>query len=497
MNFWLNVLLIFVFQLIGSIFSGTEMTLVSLRESQIKQMAAQDARGRRVAKVASNPNRFLSAVQIGTTFTGFLSASFGASALTPYTNPILERWGVRPSVAQVLSTIILTLIISYFSIVISEMVPKRIAMQRTVQIARAVVPGVDVFATICAPLIWLISKLTNGLVRLFGLDPHETESQVSDDELRVLVSSNAQIGKDERTILDDVFDASDTAISEVMRPRADVTFLEADMPIAKAQAYVHGMPYSRYPVIGTDFDHVIGFVHVRDLLDISGKKVQTVRDVVRPVMQLPGTSQLLPSLTQMRKKGQHLAIVIDEYGGTDGIVTMEDMVEELIGDVRDEYDRPEESRSDATVFTNGSALVDGGMTIEDFHDVTGIELPEGPYETVAGYFLAQTGQMAKVGDSYSSPDGYDMKVVELDGRRIKTLEIIKRTDGPAGTGPHDAESQPVRGANGRKKLLPTRKSGQQRKRTLQEGKSANRYKKTRHSSRQRTNDTRRQSHIGR
>lgn len=129
MNFWLNVLLIFVFQLIGSIFSGTEMTLVSLRESQIKQMAAQDARGRRVAKVASNPNRFLSAVQIGTTFTGFLSASFGASALTPYTNPILERWGMRPSVAQVLSTIILTLIISYFSIVISEMVPKRIAMQ--------------------------------------------------------------------------------------------------------------------------------------------------------------------------------------------------------------------------------------------------------------------------------------------------------------------------------------------------------------------------------
>ncbi len=452
MNFWLNVLLIFVFQLIGAVFSCTEMTLVSLRGSQVEQMAEQDARGKKVAKVASNPNRFLSAVQIGTTFTGFLSASFGASALTPDINPILIGWGVPKSVAGVLSTILLTLIISYFSIVFSELVPKRIAMQRTEQIARAVVPAVDAFATFCTPLIWLISKLTNGLVRLFGFDPNETESQVSDDELRVLVSSNAQIGTEERTILDDVFDASDTAISEVMRPRADVTFLEADMPIEKAQQYVHGMPYSRYPVIGTDFDHVIGFVHVRDLLDLGSKKVSTVRDVVRPVMQLPGTSQLLPSLTQMRKKGQHLAIVIDEYGGTDGIVTMEDMVEELIGNVRDEYDRPEESRSDATVFTNGSALVDGGMTIEDFHDVTGIELPDGPYETVAGYFLAQTGKMAKVGDTYSSDDGYDMKVVELEGRRIRTLQITKRTDGPAGTGPDDAESAPSRTANGRKKL---------------------------------------------
>lgn len=461
MNFWLNVLLIFVFQLIGAVFSCTEMTLVSLRGSQLKQMASEDARGKKVAKVASNPNRFLSAVQIGTTFTGFLSASFGASALTPTINPILVGWGIPESVAGILSTIILTLIISYFSIVFSELVPKRIAMQRTEQIARAVVPAVDGFAAFNTPLIFLISKLTNGLVRLFGFDPNETESQVSDDELRVLVSSNAQIGSEERTILDDVFDASDTAISEVMRPRADVTFLEADMPIDKAQKFVHDLPYSRYPVIGTDFDHVIGFVHVRDLLDVSGRDpaVKTVRDVVRPVMQLPGTSQLLPSLTEMRKKGQHLAIVIDEYGGTDGIVTMEDMIEELIGDVRDEYDRPEESRSDATVFTNGSALVDGGMTIEDFHDVTGIELPDGPYETVAGYFLAQTGQMAKVGDRYSSDDGYDMKVMELDGRRIKTLQITRRNDGPAGTAPNDEESKPERKANGRKHLEKKPKAG--------------------------------------
>mgnify|MGYP000444131078 CR=1 FL=1 len=162
--------------------------------------------------------------------------------------------------------IILTLIISYCSIVISEMVPKRIAMQRTEQIARAVVPAIDAFAAVCRPIIWLIGKNTNGIVRLLGFDPQQTESEVSDDELRVLVSSNTNLSKDERTILDDVFDASETIVAEVMRPRADVVFIEGDQPLVEAAAFVRDQPYSRYPVTGKDFDDVIGFVHVRDLL---------------------------------------------------------------------------------------------------------------------------------------------------------------------------------------------------------------------------------------
>jgi putative hemolysin len=432
MNIWLNILLIFVFQLIGGVFSCTEMTLVSLRGSQLEQLAQQDARGKRVAKVASNPNRFLSAVQIGTTFTGFLSASFGASAITPTINPILEKWGLPAQAASVISMIVLTLIISYFSIVISELTPKRIAMQRTVPIARAIVPSVDVFATLCAPLIWLISKLTNLLVRLVGFDPNETESQVSDDELRVLVSSNAHIDKEERSILDDVFDASDTVVSEVMRPRADAEFLEADTPLSQAAADVQSKPYSRYPVIGEDFDHVLGFVHVRDILGARHPEGKTVADVMRPIMSLPGTSRILPCINLMRKRGMHLAIVIDEYGGTDGIVTLEDMVEELIGDIRDEYDIPEESRNDTSA-KDGQRTVDGAMTIEDFADLTKIELPDGPYETVAGFFLAQTGKMPKVGDSYHSDDGYDMIVTSMEGRRIKTLCIHKRKPGAAET----------------------------------------------------------------
>ena len=430
MSLGLNILLIFIFLLLGSVFAGTELALVSLRGSQIDQMEQEDARGKRVAQIARDPNTFLSTVQIGVTLSGFLSASFGESSISPYIVPIVESWGVPTSVAAPLTTIVLTLIISYCSIVISELVPKRIAMQRNEQIARAVVPAIHVFAKVCKPIIWLIGKNTNIIVRLLGFDPNETDSEVSDEELRVLVNTNTNLSKDERTILDDVFDASETIVAEVMRPRADVVFLDGAMPIGDAAAYVREMPYSRYPVTGKDFDDVLGFVHVRDLLDIRDPEAKMVADVTREGISLPGTSKLLPSLELLRKRGIHLAVVIDEYGGTDGIVTLEDMTEELVGDIRDEYDLPEEKggeRTERTAFVNGVATIEGGMTIEDFADLTGIELEDGPYETVAGYFLAHTGKMGEVGDVLSSDDGYDMTVTQVDGRRIETLEIRKHT----------------------------------------------------------------------
>ncbi len=435
MSLGLNIALILFFLLLGSVFAGTELALVSLRGSQIDQMEQEDARGARVAKIAHDPNTFLSSVQIGVTLSGFLSASFGASSIAPYLIPIVEQWGVPTGFASGLVNVVLTLVISYLSIVISEMVPKRIAMQRSEQIARAVVPAIDVFSKICRPIIWLIGKNTNGIVRLLGFDPNETESEVSDDELRVLVNSNTNLGKDERTILDDVFDASETIVAEVMRPRADVVFIDADQPIAEAAEFVRNQPYSRYPVTGKDFDDVIGFVHVRDLLDVRDPNATTVRDVTREGISLPGTSKLLPSLELLRKRGIHLAVVIDEYGGTDGIVTLEDMTEELVGDIRDEYDLPTEKggeRRRRTVFVNGVATIEGGMTIEDFADLTGIELEDGPYETVAGYFLAHTGKMGQVGDVLHSDDGYDMVVMAIDGRRIETIEV-RRADAAKGT----------------------------------------------------------------
>lgn len=426
MSVWLNVLLIFVFMLLGGVFSCSEMALVSLRGSQIEQMELEDARGARVARVARDPNRFLSAVQLGVTLAGFLSASFGASAISPYVSPLFVSAGMSERLAGTVSMIVLTLVISYFSIVISELTPKRIALQKSEAIARAVVPAIDTFATICTPIIWLIGHNTNLLVRFVGLDPNETQSEVSDDELRVLVSTNTNLSKDERVILEDVFGAAETSVSEVMRPRADVTFLNGDDPIDKAAAFVRDQPYSRYPVIGKDFDDVLGFVHVRDLLDVRDPHARTVADVTRQGIKLPGTSKLLPSLSMLRKSGIHLAVVIDEYGGTDGIVTLEDMTEELVGDIRDEYDLPEPATSAVRpTFHNGSIDVDGGITLDDFHELTGIELDDGPYETLAGYVMAHTGEMGHVGMTVQTEFGYDMTVTAVDGRRIQTIRVRK------------------------------------------------------------------------
>lgn len=467
MSLWLNILLVFVFMLFGSVFSCSEMALVSLRGSQIEQMEQQDARGARVARVARDPNRFLSAVQIGVTLTGFLSASFGASAIAPFLSPYLVQWGMSESGAGTLTTVLLTLIISYFSIVISELTPKRIALQKSEQIARAVVPAIDVFATICKPLIWLIGKNTNGLVRLIGLDPNETQSEVSDDELRVLVSNNTNLSKDERVILEDVFGAAETSVAEVMRPRADVVFLNGDDAIADAAAFVRDMPYSRYPVIGRNFDDVLGFVHVRDLLDVRDPKARTVRDVTRKGITLPGTSKLLPSLSLLRKSGIHLAVVIDEYGGTDGIVTLEDMTEELVGDIRDEYDLPEPANGTSSpAFKDGKIEVDGGMTLDDFHELTGIELDDGPYETLAGYVMAHSGRLGEVGMTVATDFGYDMVVTAVDGRRIQTIEVRrhdrekggdgKQADTAAGDTADTASPEPTEGGKSDEKVKSAR-----------------------------------------
>ena len=430
MPVWFSVLLIIVFQLLGGVFSCTEMTLITLRDSQIEQMGKKAGR---ISKIIHNPNRFLSAVQIGTTFTGFLSASFGVSLILPVVVPLLIRGGMNRALASNLMNVLLTLAISYLAIVISEMVPKRIAMQKTVEIANWAVPFVNVFSIICYPLIWLISSFTNLLVRIVGLDPHKTESKVSQEELKVLVSSNAQLSEQEKSVLEDVFDAAETVVSEVMRPRADVVFLEGDLSASEAEKRIKDQPYTRYPVIGRDFDDVVGYISLRDLMSHEGDS-SPIKGFVHPVGSVPGTSRILPTLGEMRAKGADLAVVIDEYGGTDGIVTLMDMVEEVINGAAGDRG------PGLSPFARSGGKVEGGMTIEDFADLTGIKLEDGPYETVAGYFLAKTGSLAKAGDVYHSEEGYDMVVTAVEGRRIQTIEIRRtRPEGGAGQSPEKKE----------------------------------------------------------
>lgn len=426
----LDLALIVVCFLIGAVFSAAEMALVSLREPQVNGLEQRGRRGRAIADLARNPNKFLSAGQIGATLAGFLSASFGASTLaSQYTSPLLMSWGFGRTAADITSLIVITLLISFFSIVISELTAKRLAMQRPESFAMGLAPFVNLIATLFRPVIWLLDVCTNGLVRLLGGDPAVGKRAMTNDELRVMVNTSPTLGQEERHIVDEVFDAGQTTLREVMVPRTEVHFLPADMTAGQALAAVRQAPYSRYPVTNGSPDRVIGFLHVRDLAGIDAQAGgQAIRSLVRPLVFLPETVLVLRALADMRREHAHLAVVVDEYGGTAGIVTLEDLVEELVGDITDEYD-VQLGRLVAGEFA-------GLTTLEEFTDRTGYELPDGPYDTVAGYFTAQLGEVAKVGDVVDvclrrPLDGIDadtgvtlkMRVEAMDQRRIDRISV--------------------------------------------------------------------------
>lgn len=421
-----NVGIVLLFVLIGGFFAAAEIALVSLRESQVSQLAQQGSRGQAVRRLHEHPNRFLSAVQIGVTLAGFLSAAFGASTIADDIAPDLAAWGLSEAVSNAVALVGVTLVIAYLSLVLGELAPKRLALQRAERFAVAVAPIIEFIAKISTPLIWLLSKSTNVVVRIAGGDPKASREQMSELELRELVAGHSDLDQEERELLEQVFTANDQQLREIMVPRTEVDFLDASTPLFKALKDAAKMPHSRYPVVRGSADDVAGFVHVRDLFDpeLSGRSVR-VGELTRPVLMLPGTNRVLSSLQQMRREGQHLAIVVDEYGGTAGIVTLEDLVEEIVGDIRDEYDvdEPETTRVGETV------EVDGLLNIEDFQDETGVELPEGPYETATGYVVNALGRFPVVGDRVQV-NGHRLEVAEVEGRRVSRVRVTPDV-GPA------------------------------------------------------------------
>jgi len=409
--------------LLAALFVAAEIALISLRESQIRQIAGRGKRGARVAKLAENPNRFLAAAQVGVTVCGFLSAALGAEKLGGYVIPWLEGKGFSSGVSTTLSIIGVTLVIAYFSLVFGELVPKRLALFRSEEISLASAGVIDVIAKIFRPIIWLLSKSTDFVVRAFGIDPKEARSQISEEELLDLVAGHAALSDEERDIVEEVFNASERQIHEVMVPRTEVDFMDVSFTVGKAIELAVDKAHSRYPVIRGSSDEVIGFIHVRDLLDISKATKETkIIELVRSIMFLPGTKGILPALSEMRKQGQHVAIVLDEYGGTDGIVTLEDLVECLIGDIRDEYDDVE---SDIAVESRtGDFEVDGLISIEDLIEQTGLEISDGPYETASGFVMHHLGRIPKEHDVVVV-DGLRITVLSMEGKRAGALLISR------------------------------------------------------------------------
>lgn len=417
---WINVLVVLFFVLLGGFFAAAELALVSLRENQVQRLAESSRRGRRLATLTADPNRFLAAVQVGVTLAGFVSAGFGAAQIAPELAQPLISAGLAEGVAQTVAFVVVTVLIAFLSLVLGELVPKRIALQRVEKVALFAAGPIDFIARLFRPFIVALSFSTNLIVRIFGIDPTAGKESISGEELRDLVAGHEELSEDERNLIDDVFEAGERELREVMLPRTEVDFLDSRLLVADAVRRVVDQPHSRYPVIRGSADDVVGFVHIRDILDPdASNRGEYVSQMCRPVVAFPGSKVVLETLTEMRRDRHHLAIVHDEYGGTAGIVTMEDLVEELIGDIKDEYDVDAMPRQPRVL---GQVVVDGLLNLEDFEDETGVVLPDGPYETVAGFLVAALTRLPVVGDTVVEGDN-EFRVVELDGRRISRVSV--------------------------------------------------------------------------
>jgi putative hemolysin len=318
-------------------------------------------------------------------------------------------------------------VIAYVSLIIGELTPKRIAIVRAVPISLASAGAIDVIARLFRPIIWLLSKSTDLLVRAFGIDPKAAKEQMSEEELLDLLSGHHAFSRAEKEIVEEVFEASDRQIHSVMVPRTEVDFLDSELSIAQAVKIIIETGHSRYPVVKGSFDDIIGFVSVRDLLDPQLHERQVrIGDLVRPIQFIPGTKELLPVLSQMRATGSHLAIVVDEYGGTDGIVTLEDLVEQFVGEIRDEYDHHEVD--EVRIAKVGEFHIDGLTNLTEVSDEIGYQFPEGPYESIGGLLTHRLGRIAEVGDRVELP-GCELIVEAVEGKRPALLRVLLSDQG--------------------------------------------------------------------
>jgi putative hemolysin len=402
--------------LLNAAFAGSELALVSLREGQLQRLEARGGRGALLARLARDPNRFLATIQIGITLAGFLAS---ASAAVSLARPLERRLGFFGEADEAVAIFLVTLALSYVTLVFGELAPKRVAMQKAEGWGLLAARPLAVLSSITRPAVWLLSRSADIVVRLMGGDPARQREDVTEEELRDMVATQRTFTDQQRTIISGAFEIAERHLHEVLRPRPEVVVLDADSSCADGVDILVTSGHSRAPVAERgDLDNVIGVVHLRDL--VGGGDV--VRDRVADVLVLPESVTVLAALRQMQLDRQQLAVVANEHGGAEGIVTMEDLVEELVGEIYDETDR------DVLAVErdpDGSLVLPGRFPIHDLADI-GVELPAGDYATVAGLVLELLGRIPDGGESVTV-DGWTATVLAVDGRAITKVRLTRRS----------------------------------------------------------------------
>lgn len=423
-----QLILVGVLVLLNAAFAGTEMALVTLRESQLRALEQQSATGKILARLARDPNRFLATIQIGITLAGFLASAAAAVSLA---TPLEEPLSFLGRFAEPGAIVVVTLILAYLTLVFGELAPKRVAMQRAERWALMAARPLSAMATLTTPIVWFLSRSTDIAVRIFGGDPSQQREEVSEQELRDMVAAQTSFTDKQRLIIDGAFEISERALVKVLRPRREVIVLDADAPTGEALAQLAESGHSRAPVgVSGALDDVVGLVHLRDLL---GDETAPVRTVAADMVAFPEAMGVLDALHDMQVRHVQMALVVDEHGSSTGIVTMEDLVEELVGEIYDESDRDVLSAQHSD---DGSVTISGGFPIHDLIDIGVAEIPEGPYATVAGLVLEELGRLPEAPGDQVRIGRWTIEVTGVDGHVITEVRL---TADPSATTQADSE----------------------------------------------------------
>lgn len=410
---WPQLLLLAVLIAVNGVLAGSEMAFVSLREGQVQRLAARGGRSALAARLARSPNRFLSAVQIGITLAGFLAS---ASAAVSLARPLQRHLGWVGDAAEVVSVVIVTLTLSYITLVFGELAPKRVAMQRAESWAVAMAWPLALFAQATRPAVWLLSRSTDAAVRVVGGDPSRVREDVTEEEVRDMLSSQPSVTELQQSIISGAFEIAGRRLRQVMRPRHDVVTIDPEASCEAAVGILATSGHSRAPVAPRgELDQATGVVHLRELIFGTG----TVADHTQPVPSFPESTRVLHALRELQRSHQHLAIVIDDdFGGVEGIVTIEDLLEEIVGEIYDETDRDIET---VERLADGTLILPGSFPVHDLVDID-IDQVSGSSATVAGLLLERLGHIPAVGEA-TKIAGRRATVLEIEGRAITRVRI--------------------------------------------------------------------------
>jgi putative hemolysin len=411
--------------LVNGYFAAAEIALISARKTALQERADGGSKGAKAAlKLTEDPASLLATIQIMITLAGMLASATAAVSLAAPLQAWLNRFGspFLSSIAAALSVLVVTLIISYVTLVLGELVPKQLGLQRADRVAAAVSRPLAFFRGLTRPIVWILSTSTRLVGRLFGLDTSRAaQAAASEEEIKLMVDEQDSIEDDEKRMISEIFDLGETVVREVMVPRVDTIFIEDTDSVVQAAERIYATGYSRAPVFHEDHDKVIGILILKDLvLPISdGRGQDAVTDYLHEPIFVPETKDLLSTMSEMQEARVQMMVVVDEYGGTSGIVTMEDILEEFVGEIEDETDRGALSIREVE---SGHWLVEGSLDTEDAIEL-GIPIEESDeYDTLAGWLLEQLGHIPHAGETYEY-EGFRFTVVTMRRRRIQRIRV--------------------------------------------------------------------------